>query len=295
MTGQKISHYEIGDELGSGGMGIVYKASDTELKRDVAIKFIRPEWATSPEIRKRFKREGQNAASLEHPNIVPIYDLIDIDDKLGLVMPYLPGQNLEEMIRADHPIPIYLATDIALQIARGLKAAHTHQKRIIHRDIKSNNIMIMNASGNTIVKIMDFGLAKAKVDADLTMTGIPLGTPPYMSPEQTLGKKLNHKTDIWSFGIVLYEMLTSQRPFKGRDAALYKAIQKGEYVSMTNLRPDILPELEEIVDRALEKQRAKRYRHIGDVLDILQEIWSDKLGGQVEARSIEKDPRFAAS
>ncbi|MEJ2050606.1 MAG: serine/threonine-protein kinase [Calditrichota bacterium] len=210
MIGKKILHYRIIKELGRGGMGVVYLADDTKLSRQVAIKFLPGEFTGNSEERARFLVEAKAAASLNHPHIATIYAIEEADGHLFMVMEYIEGQELKEIIKSEIP-NLQTAINYATQIAEGLQAAH--EKGIIHRDIKSSNIMI-TPKGQ--VKIMDFGLAQvAGIGTELTKEDTTLGTAAYMSPEQAQGEFVDNRADIWSFGVVLYEMLTGRLPFTG--------------------------------------------------------------------------------
>ena len=203
MINKTLLHYKILKKLGEGGMGVVYKAEDTKLKRIVAIKFLPRQTGASDEERERFKIEAQTAAALNHPNIATIYAIEEVNGEVFIVMEYIEGQELKEVIEAGS-LKINEALDIAEKIADGLKTAHS--EGITHRDIKSSNIMV---TSDGKVKVMDFGLAKVKGSGQVTTkTGITLGTIAYMSPEQASGQKIDHRSDSWSLGVVLYEMLT---------------------------------------------------------------------------------------
>jgi len=209
MVGKKILHYNILKKPGAGGMGIVYLTEDTKLKREVAIKFLPRSIATNTEDRERFKIEAQAAAALNHPNISHIYAIEETDDEIFIVMEYIDGEELKEKI-SKGTVTIDQTIKIATQMAEGLQEAHS--KGIVHRDIKSSNIMITDKGQ---IKIMDFGLAKIRGGLQLTKEHSTLGTAPYMSPEQARGDEVDHRSDIWSFGIVIYEMVSGQLPFKG--------------------------------------------------------------------------------
>jgi len=209
LTGETISHYRIVEAVGRGGMGVVYKAEDTRLKRTVALKFLPPELTRDPEAKERFVHEAQAASALQHNNICVVHDIDETDDgQMFISMEYLEGETLKKRIGRG-PLKIEEAIDIAIQIARGLTKAHEHG--IIHRDIKPANIMVTT---DGVAKIVDFGLAKLSGWTILTKTGSTLGTAAYMSPEQARGEALDHRTDIWSLGVVLYEMLIGKRPFE---------------------------------------------------------------------------------
>jgi len=262
MIGRTISHYKILEKLGEGGMGVVYKAEDTKLKREVAIKFLPRQIAVSDEERKRFKIEAQAAAALNHPNIATIHAIEEVDDEMFIVMEYIEGQELREIVGARGPVPPPDVLDYATQIASGLQAAH--EKDVTHRDIKSSNIMITDKGQ---VKIMDFGLAKVRGGAQMTKLGTTLGTAAYMSPEQTQGAETDHRTDIWGFGVVLYEMLTGKLPFGGdyEQAVIYAILnEEPEFPEEipANLRP--------ILQKALAKDVSERYQDVGEVLADLE-------------------------
>ena len=210
MIGKTISHYRIIEKIGGGGMGIVYKAQDLKLDRFVALKFLPPHLTTSKEEKQRFIHEAKAASTLEHNNICNIHEIDETEDgQLFISMAYYEGETLDNKIK-EKPLPIEEAIDIAIQIAQGL--AKAHEKEIVHRDIKPANIMLTKEG---VVKVLDFGLAKLSKQTKLTKEGTTLGTIAYMSPEQTRGDKVDRKTDIWSLGVILYEMITGQLPFKG--------------------------------------------------------------------------------
>ena len=219
MIGKKILHYKIIEKLGEGGMGVVYLAEDTKLERQVAIKFLPRHIAGNSDEHRRFEIEAKAAAALNHPNIAIIHNIEKVDDELFLVMEYINGKHLKNHVDSK-PLPVKEAVEIATQIASGLRAAH--KKGIIHRDIKSANIM---SAEEGQVKIMDFGLAKFRGSAQLTQVGTTLGTAAYMSPEQAHGEDADQRADIWSFGIVFYEMLTGLPPYFSKDTnEMYKRI-----------------------------------------------------------------------
>ena len=223
MIGKIISHYKILEKLGEGGMGVVYKAQDTKLKRTVALKFLPPELTRDPEAKERFIREAQAASALQHNNICTVHDIDETPDgQLFMVMDCYEGQTLKEKINSC-PLKIDESLDIAIQVAEGLQDAH--EKGIIHRDIKSSNIMF---SSKGQIKITDFGLAKLSGHTKLTQTGTAVGTVAYMSPEQSRSLEVDRRTDIWSFGVLLYEMITGQLPFKGEydQAVIYSIMNE---------------------------------------------------------------------
>jgi len=276
MINQTISHYKILQHLGQGGMGVVYKAEDTRLKREVAIKFLSPEVSLHHADRERFLIEAQAAAALNHPNIATIYAIEEVNDELFIVMEYIDGLDLRQKI-ASGPLPIEEALDLALQIAQGLHAAH--EKQITHRDIKPANIMI-TAKGQA--KIMDFGLAQMAHGS--AKAGLTAGTAAYMSPEQARGEEVDHRTDLWSFGVMLYEMLAGELPFKGyyEDAVFY-AIQHENPAPLAELRAEVPAKLAALIDKALQKDPAKRYQQMEGVIHDLE-----NLGPQLGAPSADK-------
>jgi serine/threonine protein kinase/tetratricopeptide (TPR) repeat protein len=270
MVGKTILHYKIIEELGRGGMGVVYKAEDTKLKRNVAIKFLPKHISADSEERERFKIEAQSAAALSHPNIATIHAIEESDDELFIVMEFIDGQELKDIVRARRamPLPITDVINYATQIAAGLQAAH--EKDIIHRDIKSANIMITNKGQ---VKIMDFGLAKVRGGAQVTKVGTTIGTAAYMSPEQASSEEADNRSDIWSFGVVLYEMLTGKLPFGGDyEQAVIYAILNENPKPISEAQPEISPELQNIVNRALQKNPEERYQQIQDLLSDLKTV-----------------------
>jgi serine/threonine-protein kinase len=261
MVGQTISHYRVLEKLGEGGMGIVYKAQDLKLDRFVALKFL-PQNITPTEAEKtRFIHEAKAASALDHPNICTVYEIDETPDgQLFIVMALYEGIPLNKKIEQG-PLKIDEAIETAIQAAEGLRAAH--EKGIIHRDIKSGNL-ILTEKGQ--VKLMDFGLAKRGDLTMLTKTGATLGTVPYMSPEQALGEKVDHRTDIWSLGAVLYEMITGQLPFKSQynEAIVYSILNESPE-PVTGLRTGVPVELERIIDKCLEKKASDRYQHMDEL------------------------------
>jgi len=259
MIGQKISHYKILKKLGEGGMGEVYLAEDTKLDRQVALKFLPSRIKTGDNDKKRFIQEAKAAAALNHPNVCIIHDITEHEGQQFIVMEYVKGQTLKETITSD-PLTLTKIIDYALQIADALQAAHS--KGIIHRDIKSENIMVTDTNQ---IKVMDFGLAKLKGSVKLTKTSSTAGTVGYMSPESIHGKDVDVRSDIFSFGIVLYEMLTGQLPFKGEyEAAMIYSILNEEPEPVQKYRPDLSSELLHILNRAMEKNRDERYENLDE-------------------------------
>jgi TolB-like protein/predicted Ser/Thr protein kinase len=267
MIGKTVSHYRILEKLGEGGMGVVYKAEDTKLKRTVALKFLPPELTRDPEAKARFIREAQAAASLDHPDICTIYEIDEADNQSFISMAYIDGERLKDKIERG-PLKLEEAVEIALHIAQGLQGAH--EKGIIHRDIKSANIML-TSSGQ--VKVMDFGLAKLAGTTAVTREGTTLGTAGYMSPEQARGEDANSRTDIWSLGVVLYEMLTGRLPFRGEyDQALVYQIMNDAPEPITSLRTGVPVEFERIVTKCLEKNSDERYQTAADLIADLRHL-----------------------
>ncbi len=252
--------YRILEELGRGGMGVVFQAEDTQLKRTAALKFLPPELTHLPEVRERFMHEAQAAAALNHTNIVTIYEINEHQDRTYIAMEYVEGETLKDKIDRG-PLPLEEAVGIALQIAEGLKKAQ--EKEIVHRDIKPANIIITDEG---VVKILDFGLAKLRGTTRLTREGSTMGTAAYMSPEQASGKEADHRSDIWSLGVILYEMITGRLPFKGEHhQAIMYAIQNQTPDPVTGLRTGVPLELERILTKALAKVPEERYQNVVDL------------------------------
>ena len=261
MIGQTISHYEITAKLGEGGMGVVYKAEDTKLKRAVALKFLAAHLLQDEEARERFHREAQAAAALDHPNICTVYEIDEAEGETFLAMAFIEGRTVKDKI-SDRPLKLEEAVDIAAQTAEGLKAAH--QRGVVHRDIKPANLMLTEEDQ---VKIMDFGLAQLAEQSRLTKASTTLGTPAYMSPEQAERRPTDRRTDMWSLGVVLYEMVTGRLPFGGeRQEAVLYAISNQEPEPVTALRAGLPMELEFIVGKALAKDPAERYQHVEEMI-----------------------------
>jgi pimeloyl-ACP methyl ester carboxylesterase len=266
--GETVGSYEIREQLGSGGMGVVFRALDRRLNRPVALKFLPAPVGADPQLRKRFLQEAKAAASLDHINICTIYGIEQAPDgRLFMVMPYYEGETLQGRIRRG-PLPVAEALDYTRQLAAGL--GHAHAAGIIHRDIKPANVAITR-SGQ--VKILDFGIAKM-VDASMTRTGMVLGTLAYMSPEQASGEKqVDHRTDLWALGVVLYEMLAGRRPFaQDTIAALFHAVQALDPMPLDELRPGVSPGLQQLVTRLLQKRRDQRYQDAAALLEALDAV-----------------------
>jgi len=261
MIGKDISHYRILEKLGEGGMGVVYKAQDTKLDRVVAIKFL-PQHLTADSVEKeRFVHEAKAASALNHTNVTTIYEIDEFEGQMFIVMEYCEGKTLREIVEKE-TLSIKKVLDIGIQICEGLTIAH--EKGIVHRDIKSDNIMLTPRGQ---VKIMDFGLAKLKGATKLTQTRSTLGTAAYMSPEQAQREEVDSRSDIFSFGVVLYELLTGQLPFKGEhQAAVLHAIINEEPQPVARFNNKVSAKLQDVVEKALAKKKEERYQHIDDVL-----------------------------
>ena len=275
---RSISHYELREEIGKGGMGRVYKAYDTTLDRTVVLKLLAAELMSEEDSRKRFLREARLASALDHPNICTIFEIADVDNQYFIAMQYLEGKTLKRVV-GGKPLSIDSVFSIAMQVGDALVAAHA--KGIVHRDIKSSNIIITPRGQ---AKVLDFGLAKLFIEKEraekikgqtheITRLGVPMGTPSYMSPEQAKGERADHRSDIFSFGVVLYEMATGELPFKGQgNVNVMHAVLNESHKPAVQVNNSLPPDLSAIIDNALAKKAASRYQSMQPMIDDLHRL-----------------------
>jgi serine/threonine protein kinase/Tfp pilus assembly protein PilF len=273
MIGHTVSHYRILETLGEGGMGVVYKAEDTKLQRTVALKFLSPALTSDPEAKKSFINEAQAASALDHPNICTIYEINETaEGQVFISMAYYQGETLKNKIERG-PTSLKEAIHLTRQIGEGLSKAH--EKGIVHRDVKPANFMVTD---DQVIKILDFGVAKFQFKTDFSSPGLIIGTPAYMSPEQASGKQVDHRSDIWSIGVILFEMLTSSIPFQGNsDRTLMRAIVNDAPLSLSKFLGSFSANVQNIINKTLAKNPDERYQSIKEFLRDLDLVERDKL------------------
>jgi serine/threonine protein kinase len=263
-----IGHFRLTDLLGEGGMGVVYKAVDTRLDRTVALKALPRLLMEDEHARKRFFREAKAAARINHPNVATVFDILEAGDDLYIVMEYVEGRELRDLIDSGEPLLASDAIRYLVELASGLQAAH--QVEVIHRDVKSSNVILTTSS---TIKILDFGLARIAGQSSITVKGTTMGTIAYMSPEQALGHPVDLRSDIWSFGVVLYEFLTGSLPFSGADdQAMIRSILGDSPPRLDPTAGEAIGALQQVIDRLLEKSAEARYQALIEVLPDLRGI-----------------------
>ena len=282
MTVPQIENYEIIEVIGEGGMGVVYKAVDLKLDRFVAIKILNTTKPPNPQFIERFKREARNQAKLNHTNIIPVYGFTDTDNTLGIVMEYIEGETIEDILRREEKLDIRFTLDVMRQVLSGV--AFAHQKGFIHRDLKPSNIIISNEG---TAKIMDFGISKSINETkDITKAGTKIGTIYYMSPEQIRGKAPTTQSDLYSLGVTFYEMLSGKTPFDyPTEFEIMEAHIKKMPVSITTHLPNIPAEIDRIISKALEKSTQRRYQTAMDFLEDIDFVFEEL--ANVEPEEIE--------
>lgn len=288
MTGahpERIDKYEITDLLGEGAMGVVYRAMDTVLQRFVAVKLMTTGIARDPDLRERFLREARAAGSLQHPNIVTIYDFGEVGDQLFIAMQYIEGADLTEIIQRQDPLPLHAKIDIVIDVLNGL--AYAHRRGVIHRDIKPANIRI---SSEGRAHIMDFGIARLS-ESSMTRSGVLIGTPDYMSPEQVTGDELTPASDIFAVGTVLYELLTNTKPFKAETlhSVMYRIVSENPR-AMNEIIPGLPAALQNVVSKALAKKPARRYPSAEPMIEELTQFRLALSGGAGATIAVRRTP-----
>jgi len=288
LSGTTVTHYEVLDRIGGGGMGLVYRARDTRLNRIVALKFLPPELTGDATARERFVNEARTASTFDHPHVATVFDIGEANGRVFIVMTYVPGETLKERI-ARGPLPVAEALDIALQVTEGLIEAHEHG--IAHRDIKPANVVLTH---DGTVKIVDFGLANLVGLPPENQPGLFMGTMPYMSPEQLRNEPVDHRSDIWSLGVTIVEMLTGSAPFGRSDTGpVLFMVSSHEVPPVSARRPDVPPALDRIIARCLEKDRRERYRSAVELHRDLRACRAQLVAATAAAQSSAAAPQTA--
>jgi len=286
LIGSTISHYKVVEKLGGGGMGIVYRATDTRLDRTVALKFLPIEWCQEPLLRERFTREAKAASALDHPHICTVFDIGETTQgQLFIAMAHCPGETLKQRILRG-PMPLDEAVDIAIQIAQALDAAHLGG--IVHRDIKPANILFTERDQ---IKVVDFGLAKLAGEAAVTRQGSVVGTPAYMSPEQATGEEVDGRSDLWALGAVLYEMVAGRRAFAAdNEQAVLLAITTSNPTPIDRVRAEVSAELQRIIRRCLKKDPKERFATAESFAEALDVVATARKQIPIAVRTFLYDP-----